>query len=343
MLREQPILHHWKSIMNNGVWESLQLCGGIVTALKMSYYQLPYNLQRCLLFCSIFPNGYLFHIDDLIYMWISSRFVKSTEIGRGYLNDLVNSGFFEQVYKTDSILGYQKCYVVCGIMHEFARLISKTEFATIDGLECKEVLPTVHHFSILTDSMYHKDEQGFILRNVEFEEKLQSLVSSVRRLRMLILIGNYDPLFLRSFHTFLCNSVNCTHLRYLKLENKGSSEALSISLSKFYHLEVLDVGFQAIHDMSDLISMRHLVPTKGAHGVSSPAWSACLQTIHLEDCGRWETLPYLESLPSLTKLKLRNMSKVTKLLIPSLEELVLIDIERIKMPMRGGELGFSKN
>ena len=329
MLREQPTLHHWKSIMKNGVWESMQFHGGIMTALKISYYQLPYNLQQCLLFCSIFPNGYLFHIDDLVYMWISSGFVKSVEVGQDYINALVNSGFLEHVETKDSILHHQKYCVMCGIMHEFARLVSRAEFATMDGLECKEVLPTIRHFSILIDSVYHEDECGVIVRNGKFEEKL-SIISSMRRLRTLILIGHYDSLFFQSFHTFMRSLVNCTHLRYLKLENKGSNEVLPISLSKYYHLEVLDVGQPVIVDgTSDLVNMRNLILSKGACGVSSPAWFSCLQTIHLEDHEGWEILPSLERLSHLTKLKLRNLPNVTEMSIPSLEELVLIDMRKL--------------
>ena len=176
----------------------------------------------------------------------------------------------------------------------------------------------------------HKDERGFILRNGKFEEKLMSMISSVRRLRTLILIGHYDSLFFRSFHTFMCSLVNCTHLRYLKLENKGSNQALRISLSNFYHLEVLDVGQPFIVDgTSDLVSMRNLILKKGSFGACSPAWFACLQKIHLEDCEGWEILPSLESLSSLTKLKLRNVPEVAELSIPSLEELVLIDMPSV--------------
>ncbi|KAG0519081.1 hypothetical protein BDA96_09G233400 [Sorghum bicolor] len=327
MLREQPTLDHWKNIVNNGIWESLQLRGGIVTTLKNIYYHLPYHLQQCFLVCSIFPNNHQFHIDGLISMWTSSGFVKSIEVGRDYLNALVNLCFFEQVgTEYDS----EQCYVMCGMMHEFARLISRTEFATIDGFECK-VLPTVRHLSIQikTNLEYHVDECGIIICNVKFEEKLQSIASSLRRLRTVIIIGHYDSLFVqfKSFHTFVSNLVNCTHLRYLKLENKGISESLPISLSKFYHLEILDAGCRAI--IHDPISMRHLVLTKGACSASSVARYASLQTIHLEDCKGWEVLASLESLSSLTKLKLRNIAEVTELLIPSLVELVLIDMPKL--------------
>ena len=147
-----------------------------MTTLKINYYLLSYQLQQCFLFCSIFPNGYLFHTDDLVYMWISSGFVKSIEVGQDYLNALVNSGFLQHVETKDSILQHQKYYVMCGIMHEFARLVSRAEFVTMDSLECKEVLSTVRHFSILIDSVYHEDECGIILRNGKFKEKLKSII-----------------------------------------------------------------------------------------------------------------------------------------------------------------------
>jgi len=186
--------------------------------------------------------------------------VKSIEVGQDYLNALVNSGFLQHVETKDSILQHQKYYVMCGIMHEFARLVSRAEFATMDGLECKEVLSKIRHFSILIDSVYHEDECGIILRNGKFEEKLKSIISLVRGLRTLILIGDYDSLFFQSFQTFICSLVNCAHLRNQKLENKWSNEALPISLSNFYHLKVLDARRPVIIDgMSDHVSIRKLV------------------------------------------------------------------------------------
>ncbi|WVZ99498.1 hypothetical protein U9M48_044781 [Paspalum notatum var. saurae] len=326
MLRDHPTIDHWKSILKDGVWESLQVHGGIMTALKISFYEMPYHLQQCFLFCSIFPSNHQFCIDSLVNMWISLGFAKSIDIGRDYFNVLVNSCFFEKV---------GTIVVMCGIMYEFARLVSKTEFATIDGLEGKEVLPTIRHFSVLTDLVYLKDEQGIILRNVKFEEKLQSILSSVKRLRTLVLIGGCDSSFSQSFNTFMSNSINCIHLRYLKLENDGSNEALLISLSKFYHLEVVDVGHRGnVDGMNGHVRSRHFVQTREECRPSFPVLAGtsvtCLQTIHLEDCEGRERLPSLESLSSLRKLKLRNMHEVMEALIPSLEELVLIDMPMLE-------------
>ena len=168
------------------------------------------------------------------------------EIGQNYLTDLLNSGFFKQVETKDPTLGDQTFYVMPPLMHDFARLVSGTEYAVIDDLACREVLPTIRHLSILTYSSYHEDQYGNILCNVKFEEKLQRVVNSMRKLRTLVLIGKYDYYFLQSlqgifqkpqclrvlqisaayadFGYYACNLVNSTHVRYLKLRGKEDNE-----------------------------------------------------------------------------------------------------------------------
>ncbi|KAF8713499.1 hypothetical protein HU200_028278 [Digitaria exilis] len=302
LLKKHLTIHHWSTILKREEWKSMQLNTGIMHSLKLSFDKIPYHLQQCFLFCSTFPDGHKFLAEDLVCIWISQGFVRCIDssktledIGRDYLEDLVNLCFFEQVQREGreeteepSQLN-QTCYVMCGIMHEFARVVSRTEIATICSLECKGMLPTIRHVSVLTDSACcNKDEHGSILRNKMSEEKMQSIVPLVRNLRTLILMGSYESFFFRSFqdilrkarnlrflqisvtqadfHTFICNSVNPTHLRYLKFESSGRAEASPIPLSKFYHLEVLSAGHPTIvHGMNDLISMRYLSVTMGAH------------------------------------------------------------------------------
>ncbi|KAJ1272839.1 hypothetical protein BS78_06G233000 [Paspalum vaginatum] len=306
LLRAQLTIDHWNNILKSEKWKSLHLSRGIMSALKLSYDELPYYLQQCFLCCSIFPNNHQFPSIELINIWISQGFVKcghSTErleeIGRDYLTDLVNLCFFEQVEaeepSTDDLFFERKlstddqpCYVMPDLVHDFARLVSRTECAAIDGLECNEILPTICHLSILTDSVYPEDKHGNILRNMKFEEKMRCLGTSFKKLRTLVLIGKYDSFFFQSFQdvfhkapylrvlqisatcadfdSFLHNLVCSTHLRYVKLKKKGNSEALPIPLSKFYHLQAIDVGNSALYnDMNGLVSMRHLVVEKGTH------------------------------------------------------------------------------
>ncbi|KAM0914598.1 hypothetical protein ACQ4PT_011394 [Festuca glaucescens] len=358
LLRKQLTIDHWSNILNNERWKSLHLSRGIMPALKLSYDQLPYYLQQCFSYISIFPCNHQFLGDELVRIWTSQGFVKCNdsgekldETGQCYLTDLVNLGFFQQVESKDrralfqakifsmrsnnpvareeSFTGNQTCYGKCGLMHDFARIVSRSECAVIDDLQCNEMLPTVQHLSVVTDSAYCKDQNGSIPRNYKFEENLRNTVTSVRRLRTLVLIGQYDSFFFQSFqdilrkahnlrllqmsatssdfNSFMCTLVNPAHLLYLKALKPGM--ALPQVLSKLFHLQALDIGSSTYPTISNVTS---------------------LQTLHLEDCGEWQILPSLEMLPFLMKLKLCKMHKVTDATFSSLEELILIEMPKLE-------------
>ncbi|EMS68903.1 Putative disease resistance protein RGA3 [Triticum urartu] len=207
LLKDHLTVDHWSNILKTEGWKSLQHTGGIMSSLKLSYDELPYLMQQCCSYCSIFPYGYEFHAEELVHLWISQGFVKSDhssnsleEMGRYYLIYLVNPGLFEEVEG-------RTCYVMCSLIYDFARLVSRTECAALDGLQCSGILPTIHHLSIVTNSIYQRDHQtGNIPRN-------ESLA-------------------------------NPTHLRYLKIQDGHTEQKASPHiLSKVFHLQVLDVTF----------------------------------------------------------------------------------------------------
>ncbi|KAK1685452.1 hypothetical protein QYE76_046300 [Lolium multiflorum] len=504
LLRKKLSIDHWNDILKNEGWKSMQLCTGIMPSLKLSYDQLPYYLQQCFSYCSIFPDSYQFRAKDLVHIWISQGFVKCNhsskrleEIGQFYLTDLVNLGFFQKVgeEEDESSLGSQSSYSISGLMHDFARMVSGNYCATIDGLLCTKMLPTIQHISIITDSAYSEDWLGHIRRNNKFEDNLRNTVISLRKLRTLVLIGKYDSHFFQvfqdkfrtaynlrllqvsatsaDFSSLVCSLVDPTHLRYVKREAYyGLDRALPLVLIKFFHLQVLDVGSNndpGVPDgMNNLVSLRHLVAGNGVYssvanigsmtslqelrdfkvqplsgsfeisqlqsmnelvellvsqldnvesqeeayraglrdkvhlaklhlswkdalsdeeyssdyssesseelmpmddggpssepsmgtarevleglephpnlkqlrisgynGAASPTWLASnisvtsLQTLYLDGCRGWKILPSLQSLPFIRKLKLRKMQEVTEVLVPLLEELVLIRMPKL--------------
>ncbi|XP_052153149.1 uncharacterized protein LOC127771307 isoform X2 [Oryza glaberrima] len=290
LLSRNLTLGHWNSIIEHKEWQSLRYTDGIMHALKSSYDHLPRHLQKCFSYCSLFPKGYSLSEAQLIQIWIAQGFVEKScekleQKGWEYLAELVNSGFFQQVGSKRSS---SKDIVLSDLMHDLARMVSKTECATIDGLECKKLAPNIRHLSIVTGSAYFKDQYGNISRNEEFEKRLLKVTSS-SKLRTLVLIGQYDHHFFKSFQdtfkvahhlrllqitsTFadfdcflssLVSSLNCTHLRYLRVENEESQGALPQDLSECYQLQVLDVGSCGTLDIpngiiSNLVNLRHLV------------------------------------------------------------------------------------
>lgn len=321
LLREHLTIDHWNNILKDEDWKSLQLSGGIMSALKLSYDQLPYNLQQCFSYCSVFPYGYLFLAEELVRMWISQGFVMCNhssmilEEARYYLYDLVNLGFFEQVERKELPSGRtQTYYAMCGLMHDLARVVSKTECAAMDGLQYSEILPTIHHLSIVTD-----DQTGNIPCSEKLKGKLQSIFTSVAKLRTLVLIGQYESSFFEEvfrkaynlrvlqisatsadFHSFRYSFVNLTHLRCLKLNG---------------HVE--QGGSPQVHLYDD-------------SAVQENATLLASQKARLENVGEKQAVLSLEKLPFLTTLKLTNMWGVTEVLVPPLEELVLVNMPELE-------------
>uniref|UniRef100_A0ACD5ZHD4 Uncharacterized protein n=1 Tax=Avena sativa TaxID=4498 RepID=A0ACD5ZHD4_AVESA len=337
LLGEHHTVTHWSSILKNEDWKSLTLSGGIMSALKICYDQLPYHLQQCFSYCSLFSCNYEFLAEELVCIWISQGFVKSNnssksleEIGRAYLANLANLGFFEEFEKISPSGLMQIRYVMYNLMHDFARVVSRPECATIDGLECNRMSANVRHLSIISNSTYQMDDQtGDLACSEKFEKILQNTITSVGKLRPLVLIGQYGSSFFQFFQTalkkthnlrvlyfsatsadfrsFLCSLVNPAHLRYLKLENGHAEQvALPQVLSKSFHLQVLDVNQYS--------------------GTSL----ASLQTVHLDNSGEPQILPSLERLRFLRRLKLSNFWNVREVSLPSLEELVLFEMPKLK-------------
>uniref|UniRef100_A0A8R7TME5 Uncharacterized protein n=1 Tax=Triticum urartu TaxID=4572 RepID=A0A8R7TME5_TRIUA len=101
-------------------------------------------------------------------------------------------GFFEEVKREEPYLGSQVMYAICGLMHDFAMMVSRTDSASIDGRHCKKMPRTLRHLSIVTGSAYQKDQHGNISRDEKFEENLKNAITSVSELRTLVLLGHYD-------------------------------------------------------------------------------------------------------------------------------------------------------
>ncbi|XP_037483581.1 putative disease resistance protein RGA4 isoform X2 [Triticum dicoccoides] len=333
LLRVDLTVGHWNKVLKDEDGKLLGRSGRIMAALNLSYDQLPYHLHQCFSYCSMFPDNHFFRGEELIHMWISQGFVKQThpskrleEIGMDYLADLVNLGYFQRVGRRD-------LYVVCGLMHDFSRIVSRTDCAIIDGLECTDILPTVQHLSVKCK----KDQHGNVSWSSKFKEDLRKTVISVRKLRTLLLIGQYDCSFFQSFedifqkahyirllqisatfHDFnslVRSSVNPTHLRYLKLTVNEVQGDLPQVLSNFCHLQVLDVGsnthLDVAHGMNNLVSLRHLV-VASIYRIGKLTSLQTLSNFSVQDSNGFRIIE-LQSMNDLAQLMISQLQNVKTL------------------------------
>ncbi|KAF7018482.1 hypothetical protein CFC21_031768 [Triticum aestivum] len=444
LLRDHLSVDHWSNILKKEKWKSLGLSGGFMPALKLSYDELPYHLQQCFSYCSIFPEKYRFLGKDLVYIWISQGFLNHAkrleEIGWEYLQftqfeeNLRNAIASVRKLRTLVLFGHYDSFFLKLFLDIFQKdqnlrlLQMSATCADFDSLMCSLVNPAhlrylkrepdevdgaspqisskLYHLQVLdvgsyTDPIPDGNNNLVSLRHLVPENGVYSSIASIGSMTSLQELHDFKVQFCsRGFEISQLQSMNeLVQLGVSRLDTvKTQEEAYGAGLrSKEYlknlHLswkdtlspEEYDTSSESTTDKNEELSpmddigsfsepsldivetsvellpmgdgdqtdepsmdtarevleglephmnLKHL-HISGYNGTTSPTWLAnnisvtSLQTLHLDDCGEWRILPSLGSLPFLTKLKLSSMREVIEVLVPSLEELVLIDMPKL--------------
>ncbi|KAK8449726.1 hypothetical protein SEVIR_7G261875v4 [Setaria viridis] len=293
LLRKQLTLEHWRRVLESKEWELQTSDNDIMPALKISYDYLPLNLKQCFSYCALFPEDYEFESEELVHFWIGldvlhvgDQSTRIEDVGKSYLIDLVNYGFFKRNEK-DNGCHY---YVIHDLLHELAVKVSRYDCLSIQTSKVRSIhIPaSVRHLSIIVDN---KDVEDIITYK-DCEKDLGALDKrlQIENIRTLMLFGENVESFSKSFGNlfkkaralraiFLSgasyivedmwhNFSKLVHLRYLRI--KGSYHFLETDLpgtiSRLYHLKILDIKDSwgcpmPSRYLSNLVSMQHfLVP-----------------------------------------------------------------------------------
>ncbi|KAK8449706.1 hypothetical protein SEVIR_7G260050v4 [Setaria viridis] len=293
LLRKQLTLEHWRRVLESKEWELQTSDNDIMPALKISYDYLPLNLKQCFSYCALFPEDYEFDSKELVHFWIGldvlhlgDQSIRIEDVGKSYLIDLVNYGFFKRNEKDNG----RHYYVIHDLLHELAVKVSRHDCLSIQISKVRYVhIPaSVRHLSIIVDN---KDVEDIITYK-DCEKDLDALDKrlQIENIRTLMLFGENVQSFSKTFGNlfkkagalraiFLSrasyivedmwqNFSKLVHLRYLRI--KGSYHFLETDLpgtiSRLYHLKILDIEDSRGCPMpsrylSNLVSMQHfLVP-----------------------------------------------------------------------------------
>ncbi|KAJ4789053.1 Disease resistance protein RGA2 [Rhynchospora pubera] len=109
----------------------------VVESLQLSFYNLPINLQSCVLYCVLFPPDYEFAKRRVIRLWKAEAFIPHPsagytweDVGEDHFNHLLKKSFIEPLNSS----GKQR-YVLHDLMREFAIRYSKTCYFASQLLE----------------------------------------------------------------------------------------------------------------------------------------------------------------------------------------------------------------
>ncbi|KAJ4806427.1 Disease resistance protein RGA2 [Rhynchospora pubera] len=242
---DQPF---WRRISDHGSLINLDKAKDVMEVLKLSYYNLPADLQVCFRFCSIFPQDHEFDKKELIKMWMACGFIQQQscqeerpeDIGENYFNLLLRKSFYE---KSHSWHGER--YVIHDLMHEVAKNVSNGECCRIASNDKSLNIPSsVRHAAV------HESE----IQKISHLENIRSLVITTSKKETgtdyFVLPSNVIRKSLRLLKIYgyrnckLPKEINhLVHLRYLSIERKhlGCHEyLLPASIYELYHLQVLE-------------------------------------------------------------------------------------------------------
>ncbi|KAI5381667.1 hypothetical protein KIW84_023344 [Lathyrus oleraceus] len=315
----------WLNVKESQLW-NLQGEDHVMSALRLSYLNLPVKLRPCFALCALFPKDKIIDKKFLIDLWMANGFISSNgmleaeDIGNEVWNELYWRSFFQDIEKDD--IGEIKKFKMHDLVHDLAQSIAEEVSCYIPKSNLSK---RIRHLStygekssmVVGSTQLHeiKSLRTFVTRQYNYSspqvlkcyslrvldfERMKELPSSIFRLK---------------------------HLRYLNLSN-GKFKTLPESLCTMWNLQILK--------LDDCESLQRL--PYGLVQLKS------LQHLSLEDCYSLSSLPpHIGMLPSLKTLTMYVVGKKKGFLLAELGQmklkgsLCIKHLERVKSVMSAKE------
>ncbi|RVX18025.1 putative disease resistance protein RGA1 [Vitis vinifera] len=353
----------WVSIRDSEIWELEQNEDGInedgiMAALKLSYYDLPYHLKQCFALCSLFSKDSAISNVALISIWMAEGLIHSSgqnakmeAIGERYINELLSRSFFQDVEQLMPGVLYK--FEMHDLVHDLAMCFAQPECLTLN-FHSKDIPKRVQHVAI-SDTEWPKEESEALrflekLNNVHtiyfqmenVAPRSESFVKAcILRFKCIRILDLKDSNF-----EALPNSIcSLKHLRLLILSENKRIKKLPNSICKLYHLQTLMFNEcseleELPRDIGSMTSLRTLlITTKQRDLFGKEKGLRCLNSLqHLQigDCLNLEFLSKgMENLIELRILAIGNCPSLVSLshsikLLTALEVLIIVSCEKLE-------------
>ncbi|XP_047337444.1 putative disease resistance protein RGA1 [Impatiens glandulifera] len=323
----------WCRIKDSEIWEISQNENLILSILRLSYYDLPYHLRRCFVFCAIFSKDAEIEKERLIQLWMAHGLIPTVknqeveDIGNTIWNELCRRSFFQ-----DEKFDWSRNEIckMHDLMHDLSESVMKDECYTLDVNNSSGGLK--------------RDIRHLTVRVGEFVKNSFCSLKKIGGLQSLMLHGRYVEgnvrekiclSVLKELSTLRvlelrCNSkyqhleyVGCLkHLRYLDISYNVQITILPDSICDLLNLQTLKLNgcfkLESLpRNTKDLISLRHIY-LEGCDGLKymprGMEQLKNLKTLSLFVIGMKEKDGQLDELKELDirgTLKLKNLGRVS--------------------------------
>ncbi|XP_037482889.1 disease resistance protein RPM1-like [Triticum dicoccoides] len=268
-VRENTV-EEWRKINDQLSWELVNTLslGHIGNVLHLSFIYLPTHLKSCFLYCSLFPEDYLFKRKKLVRLLTAEGFIEERgestleEVAEGYLKELIDRSMLQLVER--NTFGRIKRFRMHDILRKLAvELCKKNCFGAAYEDKCERSPET--------------DVRRLVLHKLKKDN--HQPVSGMHQLRTVITLGKSIPsstipvLCMESRYMTVLELSGLAienipdaigdlfNLRYLGLRN-SKVKKLPKSVEKLSNLLTLDLFGSDIHELPSgivkLKKLRHL-------------------------------------------------------------------------------------
>ncbi|AES69165.1 putative P-loop containing nucleoside triphosphate hydrolase, leucine-rich repeat domain, L [Medicago truncatula] len=285
LLRFKREKHQWLSIKESKFW-NLSEDNPIMSALRLSYYNLKLPLRPCFSFCAVFPKDFEIHKECLIHLWMANGLLTSRGnlqmelLGNEVWNELYQRSFFQEV-KSD-IVG-NITFKMHDLVHDLAQSIMGEECVASEVSSLADLSIRVHHISFI-DSKEKLDYKMIPFNKIESLRTFLEFRPSTKKLDVLPPINLLRALRTSSFG--LSALRNLMHLRYLELcHSRITTLPGSVCrLQKLQTLKLKDCPYFSHFpkQLTQLQELRHIVIENCFSLVSTPfriGELTCLKTL----------------------------------------------------------------
>uniref|UniRef100_A0A0D9W8L4 AAA+ ATPase domain-containing protein n=1 Tax=Leersia perrieri TaxID=77586 RepID=A0A0D9W8L4_9ORYZ len=326
----------WKNVLESLEWDGSNEQGirQVSNILNLSIDDLPHHLQRCFLYCSIYPEDFLIKRKILIRKWVAQGLIEEKgndtmeEVADDHLNQLVERNLLQVVLKND--FGRAKRCNIHDLIRDLIVHRSRKERFTVFSQNTVTLKPNnkirhlildrcrIHHTSA-TNMTSLRSFHAFV---AHFDA---SLLSGFRLLTVL-------NLWFIQIAKLPCAVTNLLNLRYLGIRST-LIEGLPDELGQLHNLQTLDAKWSRVQrvprTVTKLKSLRHLIlfnrqsadiryPGSGtAIGLPDVLENlTCLQTLKYIEANE-TTIRSLGSLKQMRSLELFGVDESNIVCLPS--------------------------
>ncbi|XP_047339588.1 putative disease resistance protein RGA4 [Impatiens glandulifera] len=325
-------INEWGKIRDNEIWETQNEESDLLPILRLSYYDLPYHLRRCFVFCAIFPKDAEIKKERLIQLWMAHGLIPTVinqemeDIGNTIWKELCWRSFFQDE-KSDQYGIYETCKMH-DLMHDLAQSVMKNECYTLDVNSSSDGLRReIRHVSTMVDEFVKTP-----VRSLKKIGGLQSLMLNDRDVYLDVKIQQICLSVLKKLSALRVLQLSCNvhleyvgclkHLRYLDISENIWIRTLPDSICDLLNLQTLKLNkcyrLKSLpRNTKDLISLRHLY-LEGCdrlkympRGMGKLKHLKTLSLFVISSKGRDCQLDELKELDIGGSLKLKNLGRVS--------------------------------